>query len=352
MTPNQPSYVPVGPILFLVDNQLVNRTFWCTLILSVTYYLLVVLVDKCTQSERRRASSTAGSPPVQPYKWRPTTSFVWSISYYLVSAVCLLYYHAHFVQPDVDRADSRYFPQYENLLFIRSSDCNRNHFKNIFVVTVAFHLLGIVLQVREAEYTDAITRILFTTVLAFFYNLRFEHFFLMLHITVGLYQALTYVLLLVALHTNRTQHMVFNVCAGLHFLSWSYVFLTLLPFNYLLPTLYMKPFNAWLNVFCWLWYGSCVWNSPVLQVLYHQKFHTLATDCLGECRVGRVARRVGRVTNEVCLYRWWQCVPVFAAKGDKRHKTPQVVAQDSRGVESGTAVSFVYCVYSSALIML
>lgn len=273
-------------MLFLVDNQLVNRTFWCTLILSVAYYLLVVLVDKCTHYHRRRSKGgdSSTSPPVQPYKWRPTTRFVWSICYYLASAVCLLYYHVHFVQPhlDVERADGRYFPQYDNLLFYLSGDCNRNNFKNIFVVTIAFHLLAIGQQLREAEYTDAVTRLLFATVLAFFYNLRFEHYFLLLHITTGLYQALSHTLFLVALHTSHAKRWVFNGCALVHFLSWSYVYLTVLPFDYLLPTLYLKPFNAWLNVFCWMWYGSCVWNSPVLQVLYHQTFHTMATDCLGE----------------------------------------------------------------------
>lgn len=124
----------------------------------------------------------------------------------------------------------------------------------------------------------------------------------MFHVIIGMYQALSNCLFLVAIHTSRKNEIVFNVCASLHFFSWSYIFLTLLPFNYLLPTLYMKPFNAWVNVFCWMWYGSCVWNSvcivnlnqdicslihilllqPILQVLYHQTFHTLSTDCLGE----------------------------------------------------------------------
>lgn len=246
--------------------QLINRTFWCTVILSIAYYLLSVLVDKCTQvhrqrQQRRKGRSTDRTGIVQPYKWRPTIRFVWSICYYAVSTLFLLYYHRHFVQPDVDKADGRYFPQYENLLFFLSSECNQNRFSNIFVVALAFQILGMALQVQDAEYTEAATRLFFTTVLTFLYSLSFEHYFLILHTVIGLYQTLTNLLFLIALHADRKGTVIFNVCAAAHFLSWSYVFLTLLPFDYLLPTLYMKPFNAWLNVFCWIWYGACVWNS-------------------------------------------------------------------------------------------
>lgn len=227
-----------------LDVELINWTFLCSLILSVAYYLLAVLLDKCPGRGRIRTP----------------TQFVWSIGFYLASTSCLLLYHQQFVQPDVDKADGRYFPQYENLLFFLS-EFNQGSFKNIFAVTLAFHLFGIGLQVHEAQYTDAVTRILFTAVLGCFYNLRFEHFFLVLHITIGLYQALTHSLYLIALYTDRAKTLTFNVCALVQFSSWSYIFLVLLPFNYLLPTLYMKPFNAWLNVFCWMWYGSCVWNS-------------------------------------------------------------------------------------------
>lgn len=240
-----------------VDHQLLNRTFSCTVLLSLAYYCLSLIVDKCAQSQRLRSSSD----PVQPFKWRATIRCLWSISFYVVSSVFIGHYHGIHVRPEVERADSRYFPQYENVLFLLSSDCHRGDFRNIFVVTLAFHLLGMLLQVRESEYPEAITRLLFTTVLTFCYHLGFEHFFLVLHFTIGLYQALTHSLFVIALHTERRRQWIYNVCAVSHFLSWSYVFLTLLPFEYLLPTLYMKPFNALLNVVFWIWYGSCVWNS-------------------------------------------------------------------------------------------
>lgn len=41
----------------------------------------------------------------------------------------------------------------------------------------------------------------------------------------------------------------------------SYVFLNVLPFNYLIPTLNAKDFKLWFTIFLWVWYGSCIWNS-------------------------------------------------------------------------------------------
>ena len=56
----------------------------------------------------------------------------------------------------------------------------------------------------------------------------------------------------------------------------SYIFLSLLPFKYLIPTLYAKKFHMWLNIFLWVWYGASVWNSvsdlKIIKVL-HLTFH-------------------------------------------------------------------------------
>lgn len=41
----------------------------------------------------------------------------------------------------------------------------------------------------------------------------------------------------------------------------SFVCLHMLPFDFLIPTLYAKQFRVWLNVYLWLWYGANVWNS-------------------------------------------------------------------------------------------
>lgn len=159
-----------------VDFQLFNRIFFCTLLLSAAYYCISVFVDKCSlpRGKRRLSSSSSSSQP--PFKWRATVRAVWSISFYLSYSAFLVFYHYNFVQPDVDDGRGRYF-QYESVLFFLS-DCNQGNFKNIFVTSLAFHLLGTVLQVREAEYADAVTRFLFSAVLVLLYTLRFEHYFI------------------------------------------------------------------------------------------------------------------------------------------------------------------------------
>ncbi|GAB0097347.1 uncharacterized protein DMENIID0001_129820 [Sergentomyia squamirostris] len=97
----------------------------------------------------------------------------------------------------------------------------------------------------------------------------------------------TDVLLLSALHTTSTRDILFILYATCRFITWSYVFLNLMPFKFLLPTLYVKNFNAWLNIFSWLWYGSCVWNSPILQFIYHQTFHIAPVECIGGGNVAK-----------------------------------------------------------------
>uniref|UniRef100_A0A1B0DMA4 Uncharacterized protein n=1 Tax=Phlebotomus papatasi TaxID=29031 RepID=A0A1B0DMA4_PHLPP len=111
----------------------------------------------------------------------------------------------------------------------------------------------------------------------------------------------TEVLLLSALHTSTSRDILFILYATCRFITWSYVFLNLMPFKFLLPTLYVKNFNAWLNIFSWLWYGSCVWNSvsivggwhaktdadPILQFIYHQTFHIAPIECIGGGNVAK-----------------------------------------------------------------
>lgn len=56
----------------------------------------------------------------------------------------------------------------------------------------------------------------------------------------------------------------------------------MLPFKYLVPTLFAKNFKISLNIVIWLWYGLSIWNSPILQYFYHQIYHNTPADCSGE----------------------------------------------------------------------
>lgn len=93
------------------------------------------------------------------------------------------------------------------------------------------------------------------------YNLGFENFLFLLNINLGVFYLITEIITLVSLHTAEDKDIIFRLFVVLRFLSWCYFFLNILPFNYLIPILYAKNFKTWLNVFCWVWYGSCIWNS-------------------------------------------------------------------------------------------
>lgn len=49
----------------------------------------------------------------------------------------------------------------------------------------------------------------------------------------------------------------------------AFVCLHMLPFEFLIPTLYAKQFKLGLNVSLWVWYGANVWNSvSCLGIIY------------------------------------------------------------------------------------
>lgn len=97
--------------------------------------------------------------------------------------------------------------------------------------------------------------------------------------------------------------------AHLYIYLRSYLFLNVLPFKYLIPTLYAKKFKLWLNIFLWCWYGFSIWNSvnnflaflvlfnllicplfllqPILRYLNHQIYHFNSTDCIGNSSISR-----------------------------------------------------------------
>lgn len=113
---------------------------------------------------------------------------------------------------------------------------------------------------------------------------------------------------LICWHIPDNNLLAFRISATLRLLLWSFVFLKILPFNFLIPTIYGRKFHLWLNLFLLLWYGSCVWCSvsfkfsstktifkcifefqPVLQYVYHQIYHTNSNsiDCPGKASVSR-----------------------------------------------------------------
>lgn len=96
---------------------------------------------------------------------------------------------------------------------------------------------------------------------------RLEYFAVIFNILLNLIYLFTDGLRLICWHASEENTYLFRVSVSLKLLLWSIVFLNLLPFKFLIPTLYGRKFHLWLNVFFWLWYGSGVWNS--VSVLVH-----------------------------------------------------------------------------------
>lgn len=117
--------------------------------------------------------------------------------------------------------------------------------------------------------------------------LRFENYAVVLNINLGFYCIATNLLELVALHTDRNNEALFNTILGIRLMSFGYIFLNFLPFQYLIPTLYSKDFKLLLNISFFCFYMSCIWSSPFLTMIYHQLFHISAADCIGENSIAR-----------------------------------------------------------------
>lgn len=103
---------------------------------------------------------------------------------------------------------------------------------------------------------------------------RLEHFTVLLNIWLGLHQLSVAAVHTLALHTNSAHRQLLRLLLAVRLINWAYVYLHLLPFDFLVPALYAsgQPWPLWLNAALWLWYGCGVWQSPVLQFCYHQLY--------------------------------------------------------------------------------
>lgn len=101
---------------------------------------------------------------------------------------------------------------------------------------------------------------------------RLEYFSVMFNILLALIYVFNDGLRLIAWHIPEKNVRTLRMCVSFKLLLWSFVFLILLPFKFLIPTLFGRKFYLWLNSFFLLWYGSCVWNAVSFFVCVHIQF--------------------------------------------------------------------------------
>lgn len=216
---------------------------------------------------------------IKPYKCYATIRLVWHICFYAASLLFLQLYYKYFLATRISRDVGRWFPKYENALFMPTDNCAI--FQRITLLLTTFYLTSTVLSLRAKDFMEAVTKVLYVMVLISFnaygweqinsfmsflrkypfHFCRFENYSVILNMMLSFYSLFTDCLLTGALHTPERNKGLFWSLLFLRILSWSYLYLNLLPFKYLIPTLYAKKFKLWLNVCLWVWYGSSVWNS-------------------------------------------------------------------------------------------
>lgn len=252
-------------------NYLVNAMFWIFLLFSLGF----VGFQKLFQVFLKTSN-------IKYYKRKQFSRAIWNIAFYTACTLFLYFYNELVILPQLLKNQGRYslFYSSENLIFYRSQQCEKFQFYSLFIIT--FYLHGAMLDFKEADYLEAASKTLFLFSLVSIDVYRYENYFVGVNLILGIYNIITEVLGLFALQNSKRNLLVYQIFLGLRIASWSHVFISLLPFKYLVPTLFAKNFKFILNIGIWLWYGLSIWNSPVLQYFYHQIYHNSPADCSGE----------------------------------------------------------------------
>uniref|UniRef100_A0AAG5DJ97 Uncharacterized protein n=1 Tax=Anopheles atroparvus TaxID=41427 RepID=A0AAG5DJ97_ANOAO len=138
-----------------------------------------------------------------------------------------------------------------------------------------------VVKLSNGDYSEAFSNVLYATLLMCCLSMRLENYSILLNLYIAVYFTFEEFFLLFACHVDRKRSIQLTCFVILKFCTWSYLFLNVLPFGFLIPTLYARS-DLFMLKFCfWLWYCSCIWNSPLLKLLYHQIYHTHPKDCAG-----------------------------------------------------------------------
>lgn len=113
------------------------------------------------------------------------------------------------------------------------------------------------------------------------------------------------------------------------------MFISLLPFKYLVPTLFAKNFKFILNILIWFWYGLSIWNSPVLQYFYHQIYHNSPVDCSGD---GSAAKCI--LLKDSSEHRHFKALKKAYLEIKLSHEKMNASNLKSSGAESSSAKAF------------
>ncbi|XP_058127552.1 uncharacterized protein LOC131290800 [Anopheles ziemanni] len=249
-------------------REAVNTIFWLSCILGVLFLQFKRLLRVLLRLGR-----------LQGRKFAQIAHHLWNICFYTASTIFLLLYQMLLIRPEVVRESGKYFPQYNNAIF--ATACDPAKLEIITLVLVSFKVFGTVAKLSNGDYSEAFSNVLYGTLLMCCLLMRLENYCILLNLYTAVYSAFEEFFLLFACHVSKKRSIELTCFVILKFCTWSYLFLNVLPFEFLIPTLYARSDLFTLKLCFWLWYCSCIWNSPLLKLLYHQIYHTHPKDCAG-----------------------------------------------------------------------
>lgn len=218
-------------------------------------------------------------------KHRQTQRLLFNIIFFFTSTSFLILYHNYFIQPELNRESTRWYPKRRSLLFYQPCDVVK--FKIVTFILSSFHIVNSILDLLAKDVSNAISKLLFSCLIMTCYVYGFENFSIVLSINLGLFYMFSDLLSILALHSDKEQTTMYRVFVAFKFASWIYIFLNFLPFQYMVPCLKATDSKIYLNICFIVWYITKVWTSPLLQIFHHQLYHLTASDCPGENSLAR-----------------------------------------------------------------
>ncbi|XP_058063760.1 uncharacterized protein LOC131213678 [Anopheles bellator] len=250
-------------------RSMLNSTFWLSCFLGVVFIYFKHLFKLLLRVGH-----------VQGRQFSQIVHYLWNICFYAAAVVFLTLYHMLLIWPEVIKGSANYFPKTSSAIF--ATVCDAGTFELITLVLVAFEVFCVISNFTKCDYSETLANALYGALLVSCFSLRLENYSLLLNFYTSVYRTIRESLLLCASLTNATHRARLTILAVLMFCTWFYLFLNLLPFEFLIPTLHARKENFALKLCFGLWYCSCIWNSPLLKLLYHKIYHTYPNDCAGE----------------------------------------------------------------------
>lgn len=161
-------------------------------------------------------------------KHRQSITPIFTIIFHLCSLSFLILYHNYFISPELSRESGKLFPKGRNsLLFFQPCDIVK--FKIITFILASHNCLISFVELNSRDFVNAISKILYSSLLLTCYYCGYENYMVVLSINHGLYQLFTELLSLLALHSDKDHLAMFRIFVLFKFAAWIYIFLNFLP---------------------------------------------------------------------------------------------------------------------------